>query len=60
MLQQLDLDHHSAAVFFKVNDRTCRRWLQGVHDIPESVAMVLHLMLRHGFTPEEVKRWNKV
>jgi hypothetical protein len=40
------LSQVGAARFLGVNDTTSRRWIAGRHPIPDSVAMLLRLMIR--------------
>lgn len=51
-LALLGMSQTDAARFFKVNGRTVRRWIETKP--PESVAIALWLMIRHGETMSSV------
>jgi DNA-binding transcriptional regulator YiaG len=53
-LALLGMSQTDAARFFKVNGRTVRRWIE--KEPPESVAIALWLMIRHGETVDSVTR----
>lgn len=53
-LALLGMSQTDAARFFKVNDRTVRRWIAGEQPIPEAVAIALWLMIKHGETADSV------
>jgi hypothetical protein len=54
-IARLDLSQRAAGKFFKVDERTSRRWVSGDSAIPESVAKLLRLMIRLDLKPEDVK-----
>lgn len=57
-LASLDLKQtgpKGASTFFEVNDTTVRRWISGASEIPLAYAMVLRIMIKHGWKPENVK-----
>ena len=45
-LARLDLSQRAAGRFLKVDERTSRRWVSGESAIPESVALLLRLMIK--------------
>lgn len=51
----LGLSQVGAARFLGVGDRTSRRWAAG-DEIPEVVELLLDMMIKHGFKPEDVKK----
>jgi transcriptional regulator with XRE-family HTH domain len=53
-IRALGLSQAGAAQFFKVDDRTARRWALGESEIPEAVAMLLRLMIRLRLKPEQL------
>lgn len=53
-LALLGMSQTAAARFFRVNDRTVRRWIET--EPPEAVAVALWLMIRHGETKDSVTR----
>lgn len=54
-IEKLGLSQVGAASFLKVDARTSRRWALGEAQVPESVAMLLRLMIRLKLKPEDVK-----
>jgi hypothetical protein len=55
-LKRLGLSQLAAGDLFRVGPRTSRRWALDESRIPDSVAMLLHLMLKKRITPEDVDR----
>jgi hypothetical protein len=43
-----------AGCFLGIGDRQIRKWIAGEAKIPQSVAMLLRLMIERGIKPEEV------
>lgn len=54
-IDKLGLSQRGAAAFLGVDERTSRRWALGEAQIPESVAMLLRLMIKLKLKPEDVK-----
>lgn len=54
-IEKLGLSQRGAAQFLEVDERTSRRWALGEAQVPESVAMLLRLMIRLKLNPEDVK-----
>jgi hypothetical protein len=46
-LESLELTQVRAAELLGVQPRSSRRWVSGAVPVPQSVALVLHLMLRY-------------
>jgi hypothetical protein len=55
-LNQLGLSFNQAARFFDVDERTARRWGERDDWIPNSVAMLLTVMVHKQLAPERVYR----
>jgi transcriptional regulator with XRE-family HTH domain len=55
-IEKLGLSQRAAAAFLGVDERTSRRWALDEAQIPESVAMLLRLMVRLKLTPDDVRR----
>jgi DNA-binding transcriptional regulator YiaG len=53
-IEKLGLSQRGAAAFLGVDERTSRRWALGEAQIPQSVAMLLKLMIRLKLKPEDV------
>jgi DNA-binding transcriptional regulator YiaG len=49
----LGLSQRAAGRFLKVGERTSRRWAAGDSPIPESAAILLRLMVKHGIMPDD-------
>jgi hypothetical protein len=49
------LSQRAAGAFLGVDERTSRRWVAGDAPVPESVAMLLRLMVRLKLEPKDVK-----
>jgi len=54
-IEKLGLSQRGAAQFLGVDERTSRRWALGEAQVPESVAMLLRLMIRLKLKPDDVK-----
>lgn len=54
-LTRLGLSQRAAGKFLGVDERTSRKWIAGDARIPESVALLLRLMIRLKITPDEVR-----
>lgn len=54
-IEKLGLSQRGAAAFLGVDERTSRRWALGEAQIPESVSLLLKLMIRLKIKPEDVK-----
>ncbi|MGE0278424.1 MAG: helix-turn-helix domain-containing protein [Nitrospiraceae bacterium] len=54
-IEKLGLSQRGAAAFLGVDERTSRRWALGEAQIPESVSMLLKLMIRLKLTPDDVR-----
>lgn len=54
-IEKLGLSQQGAARFLCVGERTSRRWALGEARVPESVAMLLRLMIRLKIKPEDVR-----
>jgi hypothetical protein len=46
-LEQLELHYSDVARLFDVEPRSHRRWISGKVPVPQSVALVLSLMIQH-------------
>lgn len=53
-IQRLGLSQRGAARFLGVDERTSRKWIAGDARIPESVALLLRLMVRLNLGPDDV------
>jgi hypothetical protein len=53
-IDRLGMSRANAAEFLGVNSTTSRRWTTDVHAIPDSVAMLLLVMIRYNLTPNSV------
>lgn len=53
-ITRLGLSQRAAAGFLGVDERTSRKWIAGDNRIPESVAMLLRLMIKLKLKPEDV------
>lgn len=53
-IDRLGLSQRAAGAFLGVDERTSRRWVLGESAIPESVAKLLRLMVKHNIKPEDV------
>lgn len=56
-LASLNLPLYKAAPFLGVSDATVRNWANGRARVPQSVSMLLRLMLALKLTPEKVMEW---
>lgn len=54
ILELLDITQVGAGKFFGVDERTSRRWARGKLEIPDSVAMLLELMIARKIKPAYV------
>jgi DNA-binding transcriptional regulator YiaG len=54
-IEKLGLSQQGAARFLGVGERTSRRWALDEVRVPESVAMLLRLMIRLKLKPEDVR-----
>jgi DNA-binding transcriptional regulator YiaG len=54
-IEKLGLSQQGAARFLGAGERTSRRWALGEARVPESVALLLRLMIRLKIKPEDVK-----
>lgn len=54
-IEKLGLSQRGAGAFLGVDERTSRRWALGEAQVPESVALLLRLMIRLKLKPEDVK-----
>lgn len=54
-IERLGLSQRAAGRFLGVDERTSRKWIAGDTRIPESVALLLRLMIRLKLRPEDVK-----
>lgn len=54
-IDRLGLSQRGAAAFLGVDERTSRKWIAGDNRVPESVAMLLRLMIKLKLKPEDVK-----
>lgn len=54
-LTRLGLSQRAAGKFLGVDERTSRKWIAGTNRVPESVAMLLRLMIRLKIKPEDVR-----
>jgi hypothetical protein len=50
----LDLTQNAAARFFRVNERTARRWASGDQEVAPIVERQIRMMLRHAMTVADV------
>jgi len=55
-LARLDLTQTGAAQLVGADPRTSRRWIAGETSIPESVAIILRLMLRGKISADDVEQ----
>ena len=55
-IKRLGLSQVQAAKFLGVDATTSRRWIADKHGIPEAVAMLLRVMIRHKLTRGHVER----
>ncbi len=46
-LAALDLNQRESAKLLGVNERTVRKWLEGYAPVPQSVELLLQLMVKH-------------
>lgn len=53
-IQALGMTFTGAGRFFRVDERTVRRWATGELSIPFAVSLLLRLMLAKGLSPEKV------
>jgi plasmid maintenance system antidote protein VapI len=53
-IERLGLSQRGAGKFLGVDERTSRKWIAGDARIPESVAMLLRLMVRLKIKPDDV------
>jgi hypothetical protein len=53
-LDKLELTQTAAAQMLGIDARTSRRYALDESDIPEPVNIVLRLMLKHGYTPDDI------
>ncbi len=58
-LERLELSQTGAARLFGVTDRTVRTWASGQGRIPESIAILLRLMLQGKVTAEDIEGASK-
>lgn len=54
-IDRLGLSQRAAGKFLGVDERTSRKWIAGGARIPESVALLLRLMIRLKLSPDEVR-----
>jgi DNA-binding transcriptional regulator YiaG len=54
-IDRLGLSQRSAGKFLGVDERTSRKWIAGDARIPESVALLLRLMIKLKLSPDEVR-----
>jgi DNA-binding transcriptional regulator YiaG len=54
-LKRLHLSQRAAGPFLGVDERTSRRWAAGQTQVPEAVAKLLRVMIRHRLTPDDVE-----
>lgn len=54
-LKQLDLTVIGAGRVFGFSPRQCQRIAAGDSPVPKPLALLIHLMLKHGITAEELK-----
>lgn len=54
-IERLGLSQRGAGKFLGVDERTSRKWIAGGARIPESVALLLRLMVKMKIKPEDVK-----
>ena len=54
-LEQLELSQHRAAEFLGVSPRTSQGYALGEYPVPQSIAMLLRLMIKLKLKPEDVK-----
>jgi DNA-binding transcriptional regulator YiaG len=54
-IEKLGLSQRGAAAFLGVDERTSRRWALGEAQVPESVSLLLRLMIRMKLTPNDVR-----
>ena len=55
-LDRLGLSQRGTARLLGVDERTMRKWIAGNARIPEAVAKLLRVMIRHKLTPEDVDK----
>jgi hypothetical protein len=53
-IARLGMSQRRAGAFLKIGERQSRRWIAGDAKVTESAAMLLRLMIKHGFKPEDV------
>ena len=53
-IESLGLSQRGAGKFLGVDERTSRKWIAGDARIPESVALLLRLMVRLKLKPDQV------
>lgn len=53
-IEKLGLSQRGAAAFLGVDERTSRRWALGEAQVPDSVSLLLKLMIRLKIKPEDV------
>lgn len=56
-IKTLGLSQGAAGAFLGVNAVSSRRWATGKAPIPESVSILLRLMLALKLTPEKAQEW---
>lgn len=54
-IARLKLSQRKAAGVLGVGERSSRRWALGEAPVPEPVAKLLRLMIKHKLKPEDVK-----
>lgn len=54
-IERLRLSQRGAGKFLGVDERTSRKWIAGDARIPESVALLLRLMVRLKLKPDDVQ-----
>jgi DNA-binding transcriptional regulator YiaG len=54
-IERLGLSQRGAAAFLGVDERTSRKWIAGDNRVPESVAMLLRLMIKLKLNPDDVR-----
>ena len=57
-IEHVGLNQSKAGVFFGAHEQTGRRW--AANGPPESVAMLLRLMIRCEYTPDQVRKLTAV
>jgi DNA-binding transcriptional regulator YiaG len=53
-IKALGLSQRGAAKVFGVDERTSRKWIAGDSRVPEPVAKLLRVMIKHKIKPDEL------